>query len=233
MPERLETLAAARIEGRQRQLIGDRPRSATNAERHHRDNRIRNGPWCRPWPRLFRGRHAGLISEVIVADGGSRDDTAAVADVAGCNFRVVEGPLGRRLKTAAAAARAPWLLFLRPGTILDAAWTGEARRFVEQPSPKYRAAVFRRGAPAQPALRDVFSLLAAALGARPRPEQGLLISRQFYDVARRPFGWRRRSRNRPHPPHRPAADRDAGDQRPCCAPDRYLTKSSIWPKLGS
>ena len=131
---------------------------------------------------LVPGATSGLISEVIVADGGSRDHTAAVADVAGCNFLVVEGPLGRRLKTAAAAARAPWLLFLRPGIILDAAWTGEARRFVEQSSPKYRAAVFGRGAPAQPALRDVFSLLAAALGARPRPEQGLLISRQFYDV---------------------------------------------------
>ena len=72
---------------------------------------------------LVPGATSGLISEVIVADGGSRDDTAAVADAAGCNFRVFDGPLGRRLKTAAAAARAPWLLFLRPGTILDAAWT--------------------------------------------------------------------------------------------------------------
>ncbi|MGB6798151.1 MAG: glycosyltransferase, partial [Xanthobacteraceae bacterium] len=90
-------------------------------------------------------------AEVIVADGGSRDDTAAVADVAGCKFSVVEGSLGRRLKTAAAAARAPWLLFLRPGTVLDAPWVGEARRFVEEPSPRASAATFRRGAPAQPA----------------------------------------------------------------------------------
>jgi len=131
---------------------------------------------------LVPGATSGLVSEVIVADGGSRDDTAAVADAAGCDFRVLEGPLGRRLKTAAAAARAPWLLFLRPGVILNAAWTAEARRFVEQSSPDARAAVFRRGAPAQPALRDAFSLLAAALGARPRPQQGLLISRQFYDA---------------------------------------------------
>jgi hypothetical protein len=34
---------------------------------------------------------------VLVVDGGSRDDTAAVADVGGCNFHVADGPLGRRL----------------------------------------------------------------------------------------------------------------------------------------
>jgi len=124
----------------------------------------------------------GLIAEVVIADGGSHDDTAAVADVAGCKFRTLEGSLGRRLKTAAAAARAPWLLFLQPGTVLDAPWLGEARRFVEQPSGGLRAATFRRGAPAQPALRDALSLLAAAvLGGKPRPEQGLIIARRFYE----------------------------------------------------
>ena len=35
---------------------------------------------------LVPGAMAGLVSEVLVADGGSRDETAVVADVAGCNF---------------------------------------------------------------------------------------------------------------------------------------------------
>jgi hypothetical protein len=131
---------------------------------------------------LVSGATSGLVGEVLVADGGSRDETAAVADVAGCNFMVANGPLGRRLKAAAAAARGPWLLFLRPGTILDGPWTGEAQRFVGQASRDRRAAVFRRGAPAQPALRDALSLFATALGGRPRPEQGLLIAKQFYDT---------------------------------------------------
>jgi glycosyltransferase involved in cell wall biosynthesis len=123
----------------------------------------------------------GFISEVVIADAGSRDDTAAVADVAGCKFRVLEGPLGTRLKTAAASARAPWLLFLRPGTVLDAPWTAETRRFIEQPSARSCAAMFRRGVPAQPALREALSLLAAALGATPRPQQGLIIFKRFYE----------------------------------------------------
>ena len=130
---------------------------------------------------LVPGATAGLISEVIIADAGSRDETAAVADVAGCSFLVLEGPLGRRLKAAAASARAPWLFFLRAGTVLDAAWTGEARRFIEQPLPTQRAAVFRRDAAAQPGVREALSLFAAALWARPSPEQGLIIAKQFYE----------------------------------------------------
>jgi glycosyltransferase involved in cell wall biosynthesis len=133
---------------------------------------------------LVPGAMEGLVSEVIVADGGSRDDTAIVADAAGCNFRVADAPLGERLKDAASAARAPWLLFLRPGIILDPSWVADARRFVEQFSGKDAAAVFRRGAAGQRPVREALSMLAAALGARPRPrpEQGLLISRRLYDT---------------------------------------------------
>lgn len=131
---------------------------------------------------LVCGATAGLISEVLVLDGGSRDDTAAVADIAGCNFTVLEGPLARRLRAGAAAARAPWLLFLQPGTILDAGWPGAASRFLEQAAPDPRVAVFRRGIPASPSLRDALSLLvAAAIRRRPRAEQGLVIAKQFYD----------------------------------------------------
>ncbi len=35
---------------------------------------------------LVPGATAGLLGEVIVADAGSRDATAEVADIAGCRF---------------------------------------------------------------------------------------------------------------------------------------------------
>src|SRR5271169_4422831 len=129
---------------------------------------------------LVSGATSGLITEVLVADAGSSDDTAAVADVAGCNFLVVQGSLGKRLKAATLAARAPWLLFLRPGTILDAPWVGDARGFVERPAGEFGAAVFRRAAPPRSGLGEALSHLAAALGGRPRPEQGLIVSQEFY-----------------------------------------------------
>ena len=131
---------------------------------------------------LVPGATAGLISEVLLADGGSHDDTAAVADVAGCNVMLTEGSLAQRLNAAAAAARASWLMFLRPGAVLDPQWVGNVARFVDQGPMDDHAAVFRRGAAAQPALREAFLLLKAALGARPRPEQGLVIARRFYDA---------------------------------------------------
>jgi hypothetical protein len=130
---------------------------------------------------LVSGATDGFVREVIVADGGSRDETEAVADVAGCNFVAAEGPLGRHLKQGAGLARASWLLFLRPGTILEPLWTAGAGRFVERASPNDAAATFRRGASAQPGFREALSMLAASLGARPRPEQGLIISKEFYE----------------------------------------------------
>jgi glycosyltransferase involved in cell wall biosynthesis len=138
-------------------------------------------PLARSLAALVPGAVDGLVSEAIVADGGSRDGTAIVADAAGCIFISGARPLGLRLKTAAAKARAPFLLFVRPGIALDMAWVGEARRFAERPAVDRYAAVFRRGAPTQTVLCELGALLAGALGALPRPGQGLLIARAFYD----------------------------------------------------
>ncbi len=129
---------------------------------------------------LVPGAMAGVVSEVVVADGGSRDDTAVVAEHAGCNFVTVEGSLAHQLNAGAAKARARWLLFLQPGTVLEATWTSDAQRFAERPVNADSAAVFRRGVPGRSGLRDALSFLAAALGSRPRPEQGLLIAKPFY-----------------------------------------------------
>jgi len=131
---------------------------------------------------------AGTVSEVIIADGGSRDGTAKVADVAGCRFVVSpEAPLGTRLKAAAALARAPWLLFLQPGSVPDATWIDEANRFMDAVqlggNEDSVAAVFRRAAAVgsrRPVVVEALALLAAAVGARPRPDQGLLISKHLY-----------------------------------------------------
>jgi hypothetical protein len=137
---------------------------------------------------LIPGALAGVVREVIVADAGSRDETAAVADVAGCRVLVSKAPLGARLKSSAAGARGPWLMFLRPGAVPDATWVDDANRFVQDTERGARAdaqaAVFR-SAPAASDPRPIhvkaMALIAAALGARPHPQQGLLISKQLYE----------------------------------------------------
>jgi Glycosyl transferase family 2 len=130
---------------------------------------------------LVPGAAAGLVSEVLVADADSNDQTEAVADHAGCIVLHEPGPLGRRLKTAAKAARAPWLLFLRPGAVLEPSWTTEVRILVEQGPGRVSAAVFRRATSGHGRWREIITLAAASLGAKPHPEQGLLIAKDFYE----------------------------------------------------
>jgi glycosyltransferase involved in cell wall biosynthesis len=137
---------------------------------------------------LVAGAAAGAVREVIVADAGSTDATAQVADLAGCDLIISKAPLAARLQEAAGHARASWLLFLRPGVVLDATWIDEAGRFIERAelngSPQAQAAVFRR-APAvidtRPLLLEALVMLKSALGGRPHPEQGLLIYKRLYD----------------------------------------------------
>jgi hypothetical protein len=130
---------------------------------------------------LIPGVTAGLIREVIIADAGSRDATAEVADVAGCRLVAGSGSAGARLKQAAAVARAAWFLFLCPGTMPDAAWVGAAARFMQSAGQNSRdhAAAFRRVPMiSRPTLAEIFALLRAR---KTVPEQGLLITKDFYD----------------------------------------------------
>jgi hypothetical protein len=133
---------------------------------------------------LVAGAADGLVREVIVADAGSRDATLAIADAAGCRMLTSTQARGARLRAAAATARASWLLFLRPGIVLEASWVDEARRFIEDAELRNDArtyAVFRAG-PLRPSVLEALALLRTALGAKPTPSQGLLIARSLYDA---------------------------------------------------
>jgi glycosyltransferase involved in cell wall biosynthesis len=136
---------------------------------------------------LVPGATSGLLGEVIVADGGSRDATAEVADVAGCRFMSSSEPLGARLKAAAATTRAPWLMFLRAGCIPEPGWVSATERFIEANDrlETTRAAVFRPPGVAdllRPGLAELYELLRVIIGGGPKPEQGLLIARRHYDA---------------------------------------------------
>jgi len=137
---------------------------------------------------LVSGSVAGLVREVIVADGGSRDETENVADVAGCHF--LKGPHdpGARLRAAAHQARGSWLLFLDPAGIVQEGWMREVRAFVETMErsglAEKRAATFRlgyQGFGLTPRLAEAAAAARLVVIGRPRPQQGLLIARRFYD----------------------------------------------------
>ncbi|MEE2692989.1 MAG: TIGR04283 family arsenosugar biosynthesis glycosyltransferase [Pseudomonadota bacterium] len=130
---------------------------------------------------LVPGAFDGLIKEVVISDGGSTDETQAIAEGAGAHF--VEGARGRgaQLGAGAEAARGEWLLFLHADTVLEESWMEEARAAMSEPG---RAGVFTLAFDAQgfaPRLVAAGAMLRTRLFAAPYGDQGLLISRRLYD----------------------------------------------------
>jgi hypothetical protein len=133
---------------------------------------------------LVSGATSGLVREVILADAGSRDETEKVADIAGCRFMSLPGPLDTRLNAAAREARGPWLMFLRPGTVLDPDWVPDAERFLMSAGDDRaaKAAAFRAVADGAQTLPAQFlQLLRQAARGGPTPDQGLLLAKTTYD----------------------------------------------------
>src|SRR5213594_4445870 len=122
--------------------------------------------------------------DVVVADGGSRDGTLAVAERAAA--RTLVGPAGRarQLNAGAAAARGEWLLFLHADVrVPPAARRALLAAVVDAPPPVPQVAVFRFAIDL-PAPWKRFIELGQALRQRlyhlPYGDQGLLIRRELF-----------------------------------------------------
>ena len=66
-----------------------------------------------------RPAHPDLAFPTTICDGGSRDDTVAIAQRAGAAVVTAAAGRGGQLATGAAAGRAPWILFLHADTRLQ------------------------------------------------------------------------------------------------------------------
>lgn len=130
---------------------------------------------------LLPGLEAGLIREVIVADGGSADATGAIAGSAGATIIGSAAGRGKQLRAGAGAARGEWFLFLHADTALSREWPERAASHMGT-RPGLAAAFklkFRSDAPAARWLEARANRRARWLGL-PYGDQGLLISRALY-----------------------------------------------------
>jgi rSAM/selenodomain-associated transferase 2 len=120
--------------------------------------------------------------EIVVSDGGSSDDTAAIAQAAGA--RLIQAPKGRgaQLRAGAEAARGDWLLFLHADTLPGRGWREAVEAHVEVYPDKAGCFRFRLADKAWQA-RVIERGVAArvALLALPYGDQGLLVSRSLYE----------------------------------------------------
>lgn len=134
---------------------------------------------------LIPGTICGLIREVCIVDGGSRDATLEIADAAGCNlFHSAQGR-GRQLALGAKAARGEWFLFLHADTVLSPGWEQEIAHFIQQRDSGDFAGVFHFSLDDyRPAARRLETIVAlrCKLLALPYGDQGLLINRKLYEA---------------------------------------------------
>ena len=127
---------------------------------------------------------SGLVREVIVADGGSTDQTLAFADGAGAYIVTSRRGRGAQLAAGAARARFDWLLFLLPKTALGTGWESEAEAFVERAAlERPHAAIFGfalDGFGSRARRRELLARTRATLFGLPYGDQGLLLPKRFY-----------------------------------------------------
>ncbi|MBI4519312.1 MAG: TIGR04283 family arsenosugar biosynthesis glycosyltransferase [Gemmatimonadetes bacterium] len=126
-----------------------------------------------------------LISEIVVADGGSTDGTAEVAR--GLGARVVQAAAGRasQLNAGARSTRAPWLAFLHADSRLASPARQVLCDWLPQADPA-TAAVFRFRLDG-----DGWFWRTIETGQRLRErltglrygDQGLILSRQLFELA--------------------------------------------------
>jgi len=130
-------------------------------------------------------RVASIVGEVIVADGGSSDETADCAHSAGARVIVTPRGRGSQLAAGAAAAAGDWLLFLHADCRLEPGWEDAAGAFIAAPKAQSRAGYFDLAlddeAPAARRLERIVAWRCRVL-ALPYGDQGLLIARALYDA---------------------------------------------------
>jgi rSAM/selenodomain-associated transferase 2 len=130
----------------------------------------------------------GLVREVIIVDGGSRDGTATIADQTGARLIAGERGRGKQLAAGADAARFPWLLFLHADTALEPGWERQVVQFVmriDSGEGRQAAAAFRFALNDQglrPRLLERLVAMRCTVLALPYGDQGLLLPKRLYQA---------------------------------------------------
>ena len=123
-----------------------------------------------------------FVDEIIISDGGSIDGTVGYAKSVGARVVTVGKGRGSQLKIGAQIAEGDWLLFLHADTVLADGWFTEATKFMNLGLDK--AGVFKFSLDDPRWLARVIEkivFLRNKLLAMPFGDQGMLISRSFYE----------------------------------------------------
>ena len=130
---------------------------------------------------LSSGLSAGLIRELILADGGSGDGIEGVSDAAGAKLVNCGRGRGTQLAAGAAAADGDWLLFLHADTVLEDGWCEAVQRHMGAHPADAGYFRLRYDQPTIGAwIVSAWANGRSRLLALPYGDQGLLIPRTLY-----------------------------------------------------
>lgn len=122
-----------------------------------------------------------LSDDIIVTDGGSRDDTLKLAIEIGARIAIGSSGRGRQLARAGVLANEDWFLFLHADTRLGGGYQVVIDNHMK--THPHKAGYFKftldtRGF--RPRLMEILVALRCRIFALPYGDQGLLISRGLY-----------------------------------------------------
>ena len=132
---------------------------------------------------LGEGLMAGVVRELVIADGGSSDGIAELAEALGARLVTARRGRGSQLAAGARAAEGEWLLFLHADTALAPGWADAVRAHIAARPGK--AGYFRLRFDGDGAMAGVvagWANLRSRLLGLPFGDQGLLVSREVLDA---------------------------------------------------
>ncbi|MBO9398334.1 TIGR04283 family arsenosugar biosynthesis glycosyltransferase [Shimia sp. R9_2] len=129
---------------------------------------------------LYAGVFAGILRELIVVDGGSEDQTLAIADEVGAKIIRTTPSRGGQLRQGGELATGEWLLFVHADTVLSENWVEAVEARLGQPDKAgWFTLAFDTPGPAGRFVAGWANLRSRVFGL-PYGDQALLISRRLY-----------------------------------------------------
>ncbi|MEM9268392.1 MAG: TIGR04283 family arsenosugar biosynthesis glycosyltransferase [Pseudomonadota bacterium] len=130
---------------------------------------------------LTLGVQAGLVHEVIFADGGSTDETAEIAEAVGAVFVSSEKGRGVQLAAGCAAARGAYLFVVHTDSRLPPDWPERIKQVLEHgPGPAYYGRLRFAAKGIAPRIVERWAELRSHVFGLPYGDQGLLVPRTLY-----------------------------------------------------
>jgi rSAM/selenodomain-associated transferase 2 len=133
-------------------------------------------------PRALRQAAADGPMEIIVADGGSRDDTVRIAEAHGARVVMCDANRARQMNAGAALARGETLLFLHADTLLPSGYRQEMLAALRAPNMVGGAFRFALADPFPGRwLTETTTNLRSRLWRMPYGDQALFVRRWAFD----------------------------------------------------